>query len=122
MSLPVSTKEWQELRALAARNQAFEDALVMAGVAKRTTVGNKAGVLAMPEAPISRLAVARTLGHLHQNILIPALEGSPSNYTPISKIDQTNAARKNSTPVLDAIGAFREVAHMGISPYYVAAG
>lgn len=117
----LTTAEYELVRKIAASNPAFEKALRMNGMARRESVNNVAGSLLMPSSPISRQRLAAAIGALHKDVLIPALEGTPSYYRPISSQkaeDQQRISNSNSADVLDAISAMNQLSSLGILPIY----
>ncbi len=119
------TKQAYELvRSVAAQNAAFEQALQMAGLATRSTSNGQAGALHMPSKPISTLQLARALGHLHKDVMIPALEGEPQWYRSIVSADPDDVRRianSNNRSVRDSISAMEQLAVLGIQPVYTRA-
>lgn len=88
--------EYKKVKQLASENKTFERALVASGLARRTTdvleVGKPgsrqtmptAGILEMPKSPISRMQLAQAMGYMFSKELVPALEGAPAYYHPIT--------------------------------------
>lgn len=123
----LSPLEYNKVKKLAAENKTFERALVANGLARRTTGVKQtssgkmpvAGVLEMPEQPISRMQFAQTLGYMFTDELVPALEGAPGHYHPITSSearDTRSIANKNSTVPAEVYAAAKELDSIDVNP------
>ena len=75
----------------------------------------------MPNEPISRYTLAKTLGYLHKDIMVPALEGIPAYYRSITTSNPEEIRKisnSDSRDVLDAISAMQALSSIGVMPLY----
>jgi hypothetical protein len=119
----ISDTDYDLIQKVAAKYPAFENALAMAGVARRGTINGKSGQLIMPNKPISEAEFATALGFLDRDILRPALEGAPMHRHSLLNSDdyeQLAMARKTSRTPTEVFGALRELERIPVSqPLYI---
>jgi len=119
----MSEEDYDILKNAAGKYPALENALLMAGVARRGTIDNKAGQLIMPKTPIKESEYATALGFLDRDILRPALEGAPMHRHSLLNSDdheQIAMAGKTSRTVTEVYGALRDLEKIPIyQPLYV---
>lgn len=125
----LTQEEYETVQTVAKSNAVFERALQRAGVARRSTarVGGsyKAGVLQMPEQPISRKQYAEALGYMFSEELVPALEGVPAYYHPITSLkasDTKAIAAKNSSVPADVYSAAAKLDSIDVDPLLMEKG
>lgn len=127
----LTAAEYKKVKKLASENKTFERALVASGLARRTTdvleVGKPgsgqtmptAGILEMPQKPISRMQLAQAMGYMFSNELVPALEGAPAYYHPITSgkaRDARSIANKNSTVPSEVYAAAEVLDSIDVDP------
>lgn len=119
----LTNEQYNVVRSVAAKYQSFENALVMAGVAKRGVLNGKAGQLIMPSKPISEAEYAAALGFLDRDIMRKALEGAPMYRHSLLNSDdhaQMAMARKTSRIPTESFAAFNELKGIPVrTPLYL---
>lgn len=114
----LTSREYNAVKQLVENNQTFERALNMAGVQTRLN-----GRLGLPEQHLPAHVVKQALGHLYRDIVIPDIEGSPSNYRPIGSGSIEDAIKRsshNGAIPSEAIKAFQTLAPFGLDPFFTA--
>lgn len=121
--------EYNKVKMVAENNNAFERALQRAGVARRGTAMDggvkKAGVLQMPAQPISRRQYAEALGYMFSEELVPALEGAPAYYHPVTSLkasDTKAIAAKNSAVPAAVYSAAAQLDSIDVDPLIMPKG
>lgn len=125
----LSQEEYETVKKVAESNAAFERSLERAGVARRSfgviNGVSRAGVFQMPVEPISRKQYAEALGYMVTEELVPALEGAPAFYHPITSMkaeDQKAIAAKNSKTPAAVYSAMSDLDTINVDPILMPKG